>query len=277
MAFDLQSKPLQWAPRFLSRLDGVNGVIAPARPELCRIRSVSQTGRLCRPRGGVQLRRSTSPSCSSPRQLEAAPEVQLVSFDIRGKVAQQHSVLENAASKAPDVITPRPRGREAPKAQQPGRLEADVLSCVASVVASKPGGFMADYVEAQQIGLLYEKWRVDNMELPQTEKKVKKGRGRLPKATLGDTGRGRLAINAPVQAIATGQEAAKGQSDTREKSRMEKLFTVLTDSRVRSQKLAEHNMSEGSSSELPTFIEVYPPLELCKLYKGLWRLEGTLA
>lgn len=57
-----------------------------------------------------------------------------------------------------------------------------------------------------------------------------------------------------------------------ERKRLERLWTVLTNSKVRFISLSD-NLSKDPFRQDPTHLESFPPLNLTKLYAGPWRLD----
>lgn len=57
-----------------------------------------------------------------------------------------------------------------------------------------------------------------------------------------------------------------------ERRKLERLWTVLTDSKVRVMSLSD-NHSSARDRQAPTHVESFPPLNLTKLYAGPWRLD----
>eukprot|EP00931_Biecheleriopsis_adriatica_P039500 TRINITY_DN22587_c0_g1_i2.p1 TRINITY_DN22587_c0_g1~~TRINITY_DN22587_c0_g1_i2.p1 ORF type:complete len:386 (-),score=88.01 TRINITY_DN22587_c0_g1_i2:51-1208(-) len=65
----------------------------------------------------------------------------------------------------------------------------------------------------------------------------------------------------------------KSRRSAHERRKMERVYTVLTNSKVRMASLGEQKLSHERDRHPPTHIEGIPPLMLYKLHQGPWRLD----
>lgn len=96
-------------------------------------------------------------------------------------------------------------------------------------------------------------------------------------ATGGDGGGGsREASHLPHGAAHGASHSARGAEGNgreAERRRMQRVFTVVTNPKVRCQSLSERSGGDNSSRPAPHTVEVFPALNLMRLYKGPWRLD----
>jgi len=70
-------------------------------------------------------------------------------------------------------------------------------------------------------------------------------------------------------------ESSSGADKSRiEKRKVERLWSVMTNPKVRCQSFAEKAAPHYLDRQAPTHIEGFPPLLLSKLYQGAWRIDA---
>lgn len=264
-----EERQLPWAPRFLSAVDGVSGCLQPKHPEFCRIRSHSQPGRAYHHKHNRLPQNCESRPPPSPQKPVEGEDQYVYLALIREKVERQYAEQAKIAAAEHKDISPPAAGSDSsppwrrrpvvPLTSRDSALSRVGANCIASVIASQTNGVTADYLEAQHLGRLYDEWRASlgDEELP-VRSRAAPAAAQRPKA------------------LPSPREAAVKERRLRQDpvyARTEKLFAVITDTRVRCQRFTDKGMSDVLTAPLPSHIEAFPALEVFKLYQGPWRLN----
>lgn len=180
-----------------------------------------------------------------------------------------------------------------------GARDSRAATHIASVtVRATFGGVTSEHLEAKQLGHLYDQWRTQQAELEggmdsplsSSSKRAAYFHGAggavpqranagapaatAPRGALGAIGRG------AAEGDGGGDQVGSELDDSEhscgggiERRRLERLYNVITNPKVRCESFAERGMSDSSARPPPTHIEGFPPLGLVKLYQGPWRLN----